>query len=96
FYVYILYSAPFDKYYVGQTDDIERRLAEHNGLATTSYTSKYRPWLLQLTVACTSRKRAVQLERFIKSKKRKAFIIALIEDPEFRLRVIAPYTGEAG
>jgi len=42
FKVYILYSAIKDKYYVGQTEDLERRFAEHNlrknlGIRITNY-----------------------------------------------------------
>ncbi|MCB8994752.1 MAG: GIY-YIG nuclease family protein [Bacteroidales bacterium] len=33
FYIYILYSAKYDKYYVGHTDNVPRRLEEHNLLA---------------------------------------------------------------
>jgi putative endonuclease len=32
-FVYILYSSKHDKYYVGQTDDVERRLVKHNELS---------------------------------------------------------------
>ncbi|MFW6249215.1 MAG: GIY-YIG nuclease family protein [Bacteroidota bacterium] len=30
FIVYILYSKSKDKYYIGQTNDLERRFHEHN------------------------------------------------------------------
>jgi putative endonuclease len=43
FSVYILFSEEHDKYYVGQTDDLERRLLEHNELSENSFTSRYRP-----------------------------------------------------
>ena len=29
-YVYILYSEKYDKYYIGQTDNIDARLHQHN------------------------------------------------------------------
>ena len=30
YFVYIIYSTKLDNYYVGTTDDVERRLNEHN------------------------------------------------------------------
>ncbi|MFP4042588.1 MAG: GIY-YIG nuclease family protein [Bacteroidales bacterium] len=43
FFVYILYSENFDKYYVGHTNNIERRLQEHNSDEFSHYyTSKFK------------------------------------------------------
>jgi len=39
FYIYILYSQNSDLYYVGYTDDVNRRLLEHNLISDKSYTS---------------------------------------------------------
>ena len=30
YYIYILYSVPADKFYIGQTGDVQKRLEEHN------------------------------------------------------------------
>ena len=38
FYIYILYSESFDKYYVGYTSDITRRLEEHNTIKFMTFT----------------------------------------------------------
>jgi hypothetical protein len=46
YHVYILYSPSADKYYVGQTSDLDLRLQYHNELNPDSYTSKHRPWEL--------------------------------------------------
>ncbi len=43
FFVYILYSISFDRYYVGLTDSLERRLEEHNKGKTKS-TKAFIPW----------------------------------------------------
>ncbi|RZL54675.1 MAG: GIY-YIG nuclease family protein [Pedobacter sp.] len=51
FYLYILYSALSDKYYVGYTGNIERRLFEHSNNERTPYTSKHRPWILKKSIA---------------------------------------------
>ncbi|MBP5135682.1 MAG: GIY-YIG nuclease family protein [Paludibacteraceae bacterium] len=42
-YVYILYSAKLDRYYVGSTDNIIRRLGEHNR-KKGKYTDVGIPW----------------------------------------------------
>lgn len=43
FYVYLLYSANKDKHYVGQTNDLVKRLGQHNNQEVTS--TKYGvPW----------------------------------------------------
>jgi putative endonuclease len=42
FYLYILYSESADKYYVGHTDEPNRRLEQHNTAIKNSYTAKFR------------------------------------------------------
>ncbi|WP_211315893.1 GIY-YIG nuclease family protein [Maribacter polysiphoniae] len=52
FVVYILYSESLGKYYVGQTNNIQKRLITHNR-GGKKYTSKGRPWILIKTYPCT-------------------------------------------
>ena len=69
FYVYILFSEVADRYYVGQSDDPERRLEEHNNAIKNSYTSKYRPWIMKKKYAVSeSRGEARRLESYIKKR----------------------------
>ena len=45
-YVYILRSIEFpEQEYVGATEDLKRRLPEHNA-GKSSHTAKYKPWKL--------------------------------------------------
>ena len=44
--VYILYSVLIDKFYVGYTNNIERRLKEHNR-RKGKYTDRGIPWVLR-------------------------------------------------
>ncbi|WP_082911433.1 GIY-YIG nuclease family protein [Pedobacter psychrophilus] len=46
FYLYILYSISSNKYYLGYSEDPERRLLEHNNSERVTYTSKHRPWII--------------------------------------------------
>ncbi|TDP58154.1 GIY-YIG nuclease family protein [Flavobacterium dankookense] len=79
--VYILFSEKLDRYYVGTTDEVERRLNEHNsGFYTGVFTSKGIPWRLCLSYNCKSSKKAYALERFIKRMKSRKFIEKLIDD----------------
>ncbi len=81
FWVYILYSEKFDKYYVGQSNDVDRRLLEHNEAEKNSYTSKFRPWHLIFAIEVSEdRGKAMLLEKFIKAQKSKAFILRLISE----------------
>jgi putative endonuclease len=84
FYVYIIYSEKLDKFYIGTTDNVLRRLDEHNsGLYQSSFTRRGIPWQLYLEVGCSSSKEAYWLESFIKQMKSRAFYHKLKETPEF-------------
>jgi putative endonuclease len=43
--LYILYSHSLGKSYVGYTNNLHRRLIEHNNSTQRSFTSKGRPWV---------------------------------------------------
>ena len=80
FFVYILQSENTEQYYVGHTDDPERRLMEHNESPHNTYTSKHRPWKLMARIAVNdNRSDAMALEKYIKGKKRRSFIERIIE-----------------
>jgi len=81
FFVYIIYSAKLENYYVGTTDDVERRLFEHNSKKyLDSFTCKGVPWELKLSHLCEKSETAYKLERFIKRMKSRKFIVQIIED----------------
>ena len=77
FVVYILYSNSLDRYYTGSTNNLERRLTEHNR-KKGKYTDAGIPWTLVYSEVFNSRAQASRREKEIKSKKSKDFIIALI------------------
>ncbi|MCP4551496.1 MAG: GIY-YIG nuclease family protein, partial [Bacteroidetes bacterium] len=43
FHIYIIYSKSADKYYIGHTNDVDRRITEHNSDPKMTYTHKFRP-----------------------------------------------------
>ena len=77
FFTYILYSPNFDKYYIGQTNDVDDRLTRHNS-GSEKATHPYRPWKLIWFTQKTSRADAMILEKKLKnlSKERlKNFVV---------------------
>ncbi|OIO19937.1 MAG: hypothetical protein AUJ23_01300 [Candidatus Magasanikbacteria bacterium CG1_02_32_51] len=68
--VYYLYSKKINKYYIGKTNDLKRRLNEHN-LGQEQYTKKGEPWLLIGYIECHSNKEACNLETKLKKAKKK-------------------------
>ncbi|MFH1098694.1 MAG: GIY-YIG nuclease family protein [Candidatus Uhrbacteria bacterium] len=82
--VYILYSASRDRYYVGVTDDVTRRLREHNhGLS--SYTKGGAPWYIVHVEECESISSAYRRERFIKAKRSRKILECIVRSPDVRL-----------
>jgi len=66
YFVYILYSEKFEKFYVGQTNNIESRLEKHNkGLVNS--TMPYIPYCLMFVIQKASRSEAMVLEKKIKN-----------------------------
>ncbi|MCB0693665.1 MAG: GIY-YIG nuclease family protein [Lewinellaceae bacterium] len=48
-FLYIQYSEAHDKYYVGQSEDVDTRLQFHNELSDIGYTSRFRSRCLILS-----------------------------------------------
>ena len=67
FFVYILFSNKLNKYYVGQTEDLERRLIQHNE-GESAFTSSGTPWILIYSEEKSIRKDAILLETKIKKR----------------------------
>ena len=68
FFVYILQSLKDSSFYVGQTDDLDRRMSKHfDGMS--KYTSSKRPWRLVYFELLKTRKEAIAREKQLKSWK---------------------------
>jgi putative endonuclease len=68
YFVYILQSLNSNRYYIGHTNHIDRRIQEHN-TGNTKSTKAFAPWKLVYTEKFKSRLEAVRREREIKSYK---------------------------
>ncbi|PSO46746.1 MAG: endonuclease [Parcubacteria group bacterium SW_4_46_8] len=73
-FVYILYSFDHDKFYIGHTNDVNRRLAEHNDSDATSWTASYQPWRIVHCEEHKDRSSAMEKESYLKSLKNKTRI----------------------
>ena len=77
FYVYILYSLGSDRYYVGETEDVNTRLDSHvRGISR--YTSIASDWRVVYTECFKFRSEAIKQENEIKRKKSRNYIKWLI------------------
>ena len=77
FHVYILQSETTGRYYVGQTKDVDERVAYHN--ANYSRALKNRgPWKLVFAESFATRSEALRRERQIKSWKDRRMIAQLV------------------
>lgn len=67
-YVYVLQSLVNNRHYTGSTNDLDRRLLEHNS-GKTKYTSQTRPFKLIYKEEYETRLEARRRELFLKSGK---------------------------
>ena len=78
-FLYIIYSNSKDRYYVGHSDNLLRRIPEHNSGQCKS--TKYgTPWELVYSKLFNSRSEAMKEEYKIKRMKSKKYIEKLITD----------------
>ena len=79
FYVYCLESEKCDELYFGFTNDLKRRLKEHNQKLNFS-TKRYVPWKLIYYEACLNENDAKRREKYLKtSTGRRMFRRRIIE-----------------
>jgi putative endonuclease len=72
-HVYILHSRKLGLFYVGHTDDMNRRLDEHNSGRST-WTARADDWEVCMTKPFQSRVEAARLEKRIKKTGAKAYL----------------------
>jgi putative endonuclease len=73
FYTYIIETIVEPRrFYVGSTEDLLARLADHNAGKST-HTNKHRPWKLTWYCASRTRAKAEAFESYLKSASGRAF-----------------------
>jgi putative endonuclease len=77
FYVYVLQSLKDFSFYIGQCDDLDKRMSKHfEGFS--KYTASKRPLRLVYFEVLNSRSEAIKREKAIKNQKSKIVIEQLI------------------
>lgn len=77
YYVYMLYSAIVDRYYVGQTSNLEERLKRHNQ-GRSKYTKSGIPWKLVYKESFETRSDAMSREMKLKQSKSREHLVQVI------------------
>jgi putative endonuclease len=82
-FVYIIYSKVADKFYVGETCNVEERISQHNsGFYDSSFSKQANDWQLFWSLECDSRNRALKIEKHIKKMRNRKFYQNLVLFPE--------------
>ncbi len=76
--VYILRN-PKGKHYIGETDNLERRLSQHNS-PNEHFTGHNGPWDIVVSSECESKSDACLLEKKLKSFKNPKYSIRFLLD----------------
>jgi len=71
--VYILFSETTEKFYTGQTENLENRIVEHNRGETSSIKAGI-PWGVVWSTEVSTRSDAMKLENRIKKRGAKRFL----------------------
>lgn len=82
YFTYIIQSQKNGNYYIGQTNNLNKRLADHNS-GYSNYTKKFVPWNLYAYKEFESRKDAMDFERKLKNLKSRNRILLFIEKHQF-------------
>jgi len=82
YYTYILVSELTGKFYIGQTQDLDKRLLNHNA-GYSRYTKKFVPWKIYAYKFVESRADALRLEKKLKNLKSRNRILLFIEKQQF-------------
>jgi len=81
-FLYIIYSKQSNRFYIGETQNVQKRVLMHNQHAfKNAFTTSAKDWQLELSFECESKEEAFCLERFIKRMKSRVFIEKIIRNP---------------
>ena len=73
-YIYILQSVSYpDRFYTGFTNNLKRRLEEHNSNNNSGHTLKYKPWELHTYLGFKDKELAMNFEKYLKTQAGRRF-----------------------
>ena len=77
--VYAIHNKLAKKYYIGQTENMKRRLKQHNDHTFVGYTSRFQgEWMLIYTESVSTRSEALMREKQLKSGNGREYIKTFI------------------
>jgi putative endonuclease len=82
-YFYIIYSKKIDRYYIGESENVVKRLKQHNShYFKNAFTTAASDWEIKLAYPCETKLIAKKLERHIKKKKSRKHIEWIISSKD--------------
>jgi putative endonuclease len=91
--VYILFSQKLNRYYIGCTSQLDKRMEQHcaHYFGTDSFTAKADDWQLKTSWTCRDEQHAKAVEKHIKQMKSKVYINNLIQYSELQQKLLSRY-----
>ena len=92
FSIYILKSVKLNRYYIGSTNNVNRRILEHNNVKfEDAFTKNGVPWVLVLSIDNLNSKQAYQIEKHFKKMKSALYIENAIRFPNIIQALVLKY-----
>lgn len=85
FYVYVLFSLKAKRLYIGSTNNLVRRVKEHN-LGLSFSTKPYRPWKLIYYESCLNEDDAKRREMYLKTNQGGRLLKRRLKDYFYSMR----------
>jgi putative endonuclease len=94
-FVYVLKNSEVPpRYHTGLSAHVSNRLAQHNA-GNNTHTAKYRPWSIDVVIEVADERRAVALERYLKSGSGVAFATRICDSAPALKGVPSTTTGDS-
>ena len=89
YFVYILFSERLNRFYIGQTVNVEERVMQHNsGFYEKALTKVSNDWKLFWKQTCNLKRQAIQIESHIKRMRNKVYYQNLATFPEIAEKLL--------
>ncbi len=83
FFTYVLFSESFNQIYIGQTSNLDERLASHNSGLSKS-TKRYLPWKIIYFEEFSTRSQSMKREKELKSSAGRKWVHETLLDGRVR------------
>jgi putative endonuclease len=77
YWIYVLKAEKYNKSYVGYTDNVSRRLEQHNH-GQSNFSKRFLPWKLIHSESFETQVEALTREKFLKSRSGRIFLKEVI------------------